>query len=50
MTTTDPEFSYFAQRALQEAVRAIDAKPGAPRRAHEQLSKAYSERVIDALR
>lgn len=40
---------YFADRALKEAVRAIDAKPGAPRRAHEELTRAYSRRVIDAL-
>lgn len=43
------EFQYFADRALQEAVRAIDAKPGAPRRAHEELSRAYARRVIAAL-
>jgi hypothetical protein len=43
------EFHYFAARALQEALRAIDAKPGAPQRAHEQLSRAYAQRVIAAL-
>lgn len=43
------EFHYFAERALQEAIRAIDAAPGAPRRAHEELSRAYSARVIAAL-
>ena len=43
------EFQYFATRALQEAVRAIDAQPGPPRRAHEALSRAYSQRVIETL-
>lgn len=43
------EFQYFADRALQEAIRAIGAGPGAPRRAHDALALAYSRRVIDAL-
>ncbi len=43
------EFQYFADRALQEAIRAIDAKPGKPRRAHEELTRAYSRRVIEEL-
>lgn len=43
------DFHYYAGRALQEAIQAISAKPGAPRQAHEQLTRAYSKRVIAQL-
>lgn len=43
------EWQHLADRALQEAIRAIDAGPGAARCAHEELTLSYSQRVIAAL-
>ena len=50
MTTAHPDRAYYARRAAQEAVLAMQAPPGAARDAHRAMCVSYSRRVVEALR